>query len=125
MRYVEYCLKLNPIMIATRSDNHLLSSFASFPDAQTLIPLDFKRAGQILDDDLYKRLVTRMSKGVTVVVLMDCCHSGTALDLPYEINATQSKMSYNQGFNTGLLDNATSVIGCCLCLFYLMEMLGE
>jgi len=92
---------------------------------ETLIPLDFKRAGQILDDDLYKRLVTKIAKGVTVVVLMDSCHSGTALDLPYEINATQSKMSLNQGFNSGLLDNATSVIGCCLCTFYLFQLLGS
>ena len=80
-----------------------------------MIPLDFQRAGQIIDDDIYKRLVTQMPANVTVVVLMDCCHSGTALDLPYEINATQSKMSLNQGFNMGLLDNAALVAGCCLC----------
>jgi len=91
---------------------------------ETLIPVDFQRAGHILDDDLYKRLVTKMSKGVNVSVLMDCCHSGTALDLPYEINATQSKMSLNQGFDLGMLDNATSVIGCCLCAMYLFEILG-
>jgi len=92
---------------------------------ETLIPLDFQRAGQILDDDLYKRLVTKMGKGVTVVVLMDSCHSGTALDLPYEINATQSKMRLNQGFNMGLLDNATAVIGCCVCAFYVFQLLGS
>lgn len=91
---------------------------------ETLIPLDFKRAGQILDDDLYKRLVLRMSKGVTVVVLMDCCHSGTALDLPYEINATQSKMRLNQGFNTGLIGGAADAISCCLCAMLLMDFLG-
>jgi len=92
---------------------------------ETLIPLDFKRAGQILDDDLYKRIVKRMAAGVTVVVLMDSCHSGTALDLPYEINATQSKMRLNQGFNMGLLDNASSVIGCCFCAMYLFQLLGD
>jgi hypothetical protein len=36
-----------------------------------------------------------MPAGVNVTVLMDCCHSGTALDLPYEINATQSKVRGN------------------------------
>jgi len=87
---------------------------------ETLIPLDFKRAGQILDDDLYERLVKRMREGVTVVVLMDCCHSGTALDLPYEINATQSKMSFNQGFDIGRFEQAAL---CCMCLFYLSQIL--
>ena len=95
-----------------------------FPRSQTLIPLDFKRAGQIIDDDLYKRLVLRMSKDVTVVVLMDCCHSGTALDLPYEINATQSKMSLNQGFNMGLIGGVAEAVYCCLCVMLLMDMLG-
>lgn len=92
---------------------------------ETLIPVDFKKSGHILDDDLYQRLVKKMSKGVTVSVLMDCCHSGTALDLPYEINATQSKMSLNPGFDMGMLDNATTLIGCCLCASYLLEMLGS
>jgi len=89
---------------------------------ETLIPLDFKSAGQILDDDLYEHLVTKVAEGVTVVVLMDCCHSGTALDLPYEINATQSQMSLNQGFNMSMLDDHAGAIGCCLCLMAVLQM---
>lgn len=89
---------------------------------ETLIPLDFKRAGQIIDDDLYERLVKKMPAGVTVVVLMDCCHSGTALDLPYEINATQSKMHLNQGFNMGLLGDP--LMAAC-CIFYVLSCLGD
>ena len=80
-----------------------------------MIPLDFQKAGQILDDDLYTHLVKRMPANVTVIVLMDSCHSGTALDLPYEINATQTKMSLKQGFNMGLLSDNAGLIGCCLC----------
>jgi len=92
---------------------------------ETLIPLDFKRAGQILDDDLYKRLVLKMPKDVTVVVLMDCCHSGTALDLPYEINATQSKMRLNNGFDMGMLGGAADAVSCCLCAMLLLDILGD
>ena len=91
---------------------------------ETLIPLDFKRAGQILDDDLYQRLVLRMRKDVTVVVLMDCCHSGTALDLPYEINATQSKMSLSDGFNMNLLGGVADAATCCFCALLLLDILG-
>jgi hypothetical protein len=90
-----------------------------------LIPVDFQRAGQIVDDDLYKHLVKQMPAGVNVTVLMDCCHSGTALDLPYEINATQSKMSLNQGFNMGLLDDPAAMVCCAICAFCLLgDLLG-
>ncbi len=65
-----------------------------------------------------------MRKDVTVVVLMDCCHSGTALDLPYEINATQSKMSLSDGFNMNLLGGAADVVSCCFCALLLLDILG-
>jgi hypothetical protein len=42
---------------------------------ETLIPVDFKTAGQIIDDDVLKILVKPMRAGVHVTVLMDCCHS--------------------------------------------------
>lgn len=88
---------------------------------ETLIPLDFKKSGQIVDDEIYERLVKKMPANVTVVCLMDSCHSGTALDLPYEINATESKMHLNQGFNMGLLRNPAVVASCCLC--FLMSLM--
>lgn len=37
---------------------------------QTLIPVDFKNAGQIVDDDIYKDLVVPMKAGVNVTVLV-------------------------------------------------------
>lgn len=50
---------------------------------ETICPSDFKSAGQIVDDELNERLVKPLMPGVTLHALMDCCHSGTALDLPY------------------------------------------
>ncbi len=104
------------------SDSRRLAKCLPLDPWQTLIPVDFQKAGHILDDDLYTHLVRKMAAGVNVTVLMDCCHSGSTLDLPYEINATQSEMSYNQGFNAGLLDDPWTVI-CCLtmCLYCLLE----
>lgn len=49
---------------------------------ETLIPVDFQSAGQIVDDDILKDFVKPMKYGVCTTVLMDCCHSGTVLDLP-------------------------------------------
>ena len=103
----------------------LVEQLTIFIYLQTLIPVDFKRAGQIIDDDLYKHLVKRMPADVNVTVLMDCCHSGTALDLPYEINATQSKMSLNQGFNMGLLDDPAAMVCCAICLYCLIDGLMD
>ena len=50
---------------------------------EALVPLDFRESGMILDDDLFDILIARLSDGVHMVSLMDCCHSGTILDLPY------------------------------------------
>lgn len=54
---------------------------------ETLVPLDYESAGQIRDDDLFQALVGEMPAGVTVTCIMDCCHSGTVLDLPYHFVA--------------------------------------
>jgi hypothetical protein len=52
---------------------------------ETILPTDYKRAGQIVDDELNEKLVKPLMAGVTLHALMDCCHSGTALDLPYRV----------------------------------------
>ena len=50
---------------------------------QTLIPVDHQKNGQIKDFNLFHHFVRPMAKGVTVTCMMDCCHSGSVLDLPY------------------------------------------
>lgn len=68
---------------------------------ETLIPVDFQSNGQIRDDDLLKYLVKPMSEGVLVTCLMDCCHSGTVLDLPYNFIADGEhvEMERNDNFD--------------------------
>lgn len=70
---------------------------------ETLIPVDFQRAGQIKDDYLLKYLVKPMKQGVLVTCLMDCCHSGTVLDLPYRFVADGDnvQMERNDDFDMG------------------------
>jgi metacaspase-1 len=54
---------------------------------ETLVPVDYMEAGMIRDDDLCDALVTPLPEGVHLVCVMDCCHSGTVLDLPYVFKA--------------------------------------
>ena len=41
---------------------------------------------KIIDDELYKLLVEPFPKNATLIVLLDCCHSGTGVDLPWVYN---------------------------------------
>ena len=43
----------------------------------------------IRDDDIYDIVVKPLKKGVSLVAVMDCCHSGTLMDLPYTCTLTQ------------------------------------
>ena len=59
---------------------------------ETLIPVDYKTAGQITDDTIFKLLVAPLPAGVRMTAVMDCCHSGTAMDLPFVFKASESAM---------------------------------
>jgi hypothetical protein len=52
---------------------------------ETLIPCDFQQAGQITDDELHSNIVQNLPKGCRMWVVLDCCHSGSALDLRYKV----------------------------------------
>jgi metacaspase-1 len=49
----------------------------------TICPVDFVVNGQIGSDVLHRRLVSAMAPGCQMHVLFDCCHSGSAIELPY------------------------------------------
>ena len=61
-------------------------------------PVDLAEAGHILDDDIYAEFVTQMPAGVAVTAIIDCCHSGTAMDLPYTCAAGDEAMKREEGF---------------------------
>lgn len=50
---------------------------------ETILPVDFERAGQISDDEIAELVTRHLPEGVKLTCVMDCCHSGTGLDLPY------------------------------------------
>lgn len=72
---------------------------------ETIIPVDYGTYGQIRDDVLYKKLIGSMRSGVNLTCVMDCCHSGTVLDLPYKYvaNGSSTQMTLDEDSDLDLL----------------------
>ncbi|KAK6155970.1 hypothetical protein DH2020_010218 [Rehmannia glutinosa] len=50
---------------------------------ETLCPLDFETQGMIVDNEINATIVRPLPTGVKLHAIIDACHSGTVLDLPY------------------------------------------
>ncbi|GAA0170867.1 hypothetical protein LIER_41037 [Lithospermum erythrorhizon] len=50
---------------------------------ETLCPLDFETEGMIVDDEINSTLVRPLPRGAKLHAIIDSCHSGTMLDLPF------------------------------------------
>ena len=50
---------------------------------ETILPLDHRQAGQIVDTELFNYLVRPLPSGSRLHMICDSCHSGTILDLNY------------------------------------------
>ncbi|KAG0270261.1 Ca(2+)-dependent cysteine protease [Actinomortierella ambigua] len=55
---------------------------------ECIFPVDHETNGVIIDDELHDMLVKALPPGVRLTVVFDCCHSGSALDLPYVYAST-------------------------------------
>ncbi|KAJ1864945.1 Ca(2+)-dependent cysteine protease [Coemansia sp. RSA 2703] len=53
---------------------------------ETICPVDFESKGQIIDDDMNLIMVRSLPRGARLTAIFDCCHSATALDLPFMYN---------------------------------------
>ncbi|KAJ3225293.1 Ca(2+)-dependent cysteine protease [Clydaea vesicula] len=51
---------------------------------ETICPLDYERAGMITDDEMNTIMCRPLPQGCRFVGIFDSCHSGTALDFPYQ-----------------------------------------
>lgn len=66
----------------------------------TICPVDFRAEGQIDSDTLHEHLVSRLAPNSSLFVVLDCCHSGSALELPFVYKSDDDG-------NVNLLDNAS------------------
>ncbi|XP_051146603.1 metacaspase-3-like isoform X2 [Andrographis paniculata] len=63
---------------------------------ETICPLDFQTNGNIVDNYINKVLVRPLIKDVKLHAIIDCCHSGTVLDLPLVYNMVKEKWEDNR-----------------------------
>jgi len=74
----------------------------------TIVPFDFERNGQIPSGILHRTLVTALPPNSTLFIIFDCCHSGSAVELPYIYRSDEDG-------NISVLDNVQAG----------MQLLGE
>jgi len=51
---------------------------------EEICPTDYAQEGCISDDWLNVNFAAKLPQGAQAVMMFDCCHSGTAVDLPYQ-----------------------------------------
>lgn len=64
----------------------------------SIVPADYEERGQISSTVLHEHLVTNMAPHCSLFIVMDCCHSGSAVELPYVYRSDADG-------NVSLLDN--------------------
>lgn len=88
---------------------------------EAMCPVDYKKAGLIRDDDIFKILVAPLPRGSLLTCVMDCCHSGSMLDLPYHFEATNEGQVCTQCMTLAFEDfteTSTHIYSCILALLH-------
>lgn len=68
---------------------------------EAICPSDFRTNGVITDDELKDTLAMALPKSVKATIIMDCCHSGTIMDLSHKYviskqEADKNKLTFSQ-----------------------------
>lgn len=58
---------------------------------EVIYPMDHEANGHIVDDLMHDIMVKTLPPGCRLTAIFDCCHSGSALDLPY-VYSTEGKI---------------------------------
>jgi len=94
---------------------------------ETILPVDYKKSGQIVDDEMNAIMVRPLPEGVRLTAIFDSCHSGTALDLPY-VYADDGKLVVQKGPSSVKMLTETfnnfatgNVVGAINSVFNLVE----
>lgn len=78
---------------------------------EVLVPIDYQGHGMITDDMLYDLLVTMLPLDCKLFCIVDACHSGTSMDLPYKYDK-KNKTCVLQKQTMGPLGQVIKLSGC-------------
>lgn len=73
---------------------------------EAICPVDFKSAGNLVDDEIHAICVAPLPPGVRLTCIFDSCHSGSAMDLPY-MYSTSGELKTN----TALKQSGKKILG--------------
>jgi len=77
---------------------------------ETILPIDYKQKGCITDDELYDLICNNIKPNSKLFCIMDCCHSGTSLDLKYGYNDLKDSIEIVSPTSKEL--NVVCISGC-------------
>lgn len=75
---------------------------------EVLVPLDYQKNGMITDD-IIKYIFKKINRNLNIMIIFDCCHSGTLADLPYTYS--KGNETFNKK-NSPLIPNVIMLSGC-------------
>ena len=78
--------------------------------SEVIFPSDYKQNGIIFDTWLKNHFVNRLHPSTKLFILMDCCHSGTNVNLPYQYTNKEELLIRNP--NVSLLSTVVKLSGC-------------
>ena len=81
---------------------------------EILVPIDCDINGFIPDDFIYEQFVKKINNSLCkLIFVMDCCHSGSIIDLPYQYKLTNNKYKKTkQNNNLDIKCNVLCISGC-------------
>lgn len=84
---------------------------------EALVPADFSRAGVITDDWLLANVVQQIPRNTQMLALLDCCHSGSIMDLKYNLQPIKGgRKLKRRAVKKGVRDTAGKAVMISGCI---------
>ena len=82
---------------------------------ETLVPLDYETNGMITDDEL-RGILCCLRANQKLVMVLDCCHSGTGIDAPYTLYKSYVGSNYTMQRDPSRAETSGQVIMLSGCM---------